>query len=427
MTFHTRAAKYLAAFLALMMLAAACSSEDSTDATDASSTDADADADAGGDDAEAAGDDDSESAMEATGDPIRIGAVSSNSGTNNFPESAVAAQLVFDRYNEAGGVDGRPIELIVVDDQDTAEGAAAAAKQLVEEMDVDALCCGGSIVDCTTNGGYYSENELQIIMGVAACVEAATAHPVNTGPFLPVMHALDFMLYDLGLTNLCTAAERAPIAEVFNNVFFPLWQDVNQTELNIIEVDPGEDFTPVVSKLAADGCDGVMVIMSEPGYQSFFQIVASQGLSDQMAFSMLTSGYSQSLLDASGDALEGVYAASEFVPYTGDPSAFPGEINDYLDLMSAAGETPTSFGQAGYVSANALIAALESIEGEINRESINAAVLALEYNSEMLGGPFTATGYIPPAQPNPFSLMVQVQDGEFERVNDFNVFPRAQG
>jgi branched-chain amino acid transport system substrate-binding protein len=418
MTVRTPVARYLVALLAVAMLFAACSSDDSDD--EAVSTD---DTSAATDDGGSTDD----GAMAATGDSIRVGAVSSNSGTNTFPESAVAAQLVFDRYNAAGGVDGRPIELIVVDDQDTAEGAAAAAKQLVEEMNVDALCCGGSIVDCTTNGGYYSENELEIIMGVAACVEAATAHPVNTGPFLPALHGLDYMLYDLELTTLCTAGERAPIAEVFNNVFFPLWQDVNQVELNIIEADPGEDFTPMVSKLAADGCEGVMVIMSEPGYQSFFQVVAAQGLSDEMAFTMLTSGYSQSLLEASGDALEGVYAASEFEPYTGDSSGFSDEVNDYLALMAEAGETPTSFGQAGYLSATALIAALESIEGEINRESINAAVLASDYKSEMLGGPFTATGYVPPVQPNPFSLMVQVQDGEFQRVSDFNTFPRAQG
>lgn len=362
----------------------------------------------------------------ATGEPIKIGDVTSYSGPNIFPESATIAKLVFEEYNNAGGVDGRPIELISVDAQDTVEGAAAAAKQLLEEEEVLGFCCGGSVVDCTTNAGYYEENNAEVLIGVAACAEAKTVHPINTGPFLPTLHILDFFLYDLGAENICFAGLNIGLTPIFLDVFFPMWEADSGLTINSVIAEVGEDLTPSVTKLAADGCDAVLTAFTEPDYQSFFQIVSAQGLRDEINWGMLTSGYSLSLQAASGDTLEGVYAASEFEPYTGDESNFSDEVKAYIALTEAADEPLTSFGQAGYMSAKVMINALESIEGEITFESVQAAIKNSEYSTPMLGSPFSATGFVGGVQPNPNSLIVQVQDGVFTQVSDWLIFPRAE-
>lgn len=396
--------KILGLLFALALIATACGSD--TEAGEEGGTD-------GGDSANA-----------ATGEPIKIGDVTSTSGPNIFPESATIAKLVFERYNNEGGLDGRPIELVSVDAQDTVEGAAAGAKQLLEEEEVVAFCCGGSIVDCTTNAGYYEENNVEALIGVAACGEASTVHPINTGPFLPTLHILDFFLYDLEKENLCFAGLNVGLTPIFIDVFFPLWEEDSGKELNLVIAEVGEDLTPMVTKLKADGCDAVLTAFTEPDYQSFFQIANSQGLTDEITWGMLTSGYSLSLLEASGDNLEGVYAASEFEPYTGDPAAFSDEVKDYIALTEGAGEPLTSFGQGGYISANIMIEALESIDGDITFESVQEAIRNVSFETPMLGGPFEATGFIGGVQPNLYSLMVQVQDGEFVKVSDWFVFPR---
>jgi branched-chain amino acid transport system substrate-binding protein len=432
MTSSTRLRRLVALLLLLAVLGAACGSDDDSEEPAAASEDSQSDGGAAADEPAAEepaadGDADEPATEPASGDPILIGVISSTSGIQVFPEPAVSAQLVFDRYNAAGGLDGRPIELIVVDDQDTAEGAASAARQLVEEEGVHALGAGGSIVDCTTNAGYYEEMGMEVVPAVAACAAAATVHPVNTGPFLPAIHGLDFFAKDLGLTTLCTVGENSPLVPIFESVFFPAFEAETGLTLNNITLEPGDDFTPAVTKLAADGCEGVMTLFTEPGYQSFFQAVSAQGLRDEITWAMLTSGYSQTLLDAAGDNLEGVYAASEFEPYTGDPSVFSADVQDYLALMDSIDERPTSFGQGGWLAAHVLIAAAESVEGEVTRESLNEAIRNIVFESEMLGGPYTASGFEGPVQPNPYSLMVQVQDGEFERVSDFVTFPRSAG
>jgi branched-chain amino acid transport system substrate-binding protein len=415
--------RLLAVLFALSLIAAACGSDDTADddASASATDDTEADEASEGDSSEEA-----DGAASADGEPIKIGDVTSTSGAAIFPESATIAKLVFERYNEQGGVDGRPIELVSVDAQDTSEGAAAAAKQLLEEEEVLGFCCGGSIVDCTTNASYYEQNNVEALMGVAACAEAATVHPINTGPFVPTLHMLDFFVYNLGHENICFTGYNVGLTPIFQDVFLPLWEADSGITVNQAIPEVGEDLTPTVAKLAADGCDAVLAGFTEPDYQSFFQIVDGQGLREEIDFGMLTSGYSLSLLAAAGGTLEGIYANSEFEPYTGDPSTFSDEVNDYIALTTEADEALTSFGEGGYISANIMIEALESIEGEITFESVQEAIKNIEYETPMLGGPFTATGFVGPVQPNPYSQIMQVQDGEFTSVTGWWLFPRAE-
>jgi branched-chain amino acid transport system substrate-binding protein len=410
------------------LIAAACgsdddSSEDSSDTSAAEEATDDTEGEAAEEDGEGA---EEGEAAAADGEPIKIGDVTSYSGAAIFPESATIANLVFDRYNEQGGLDGRPIELVSVDAQDTAEGAAAAAKQLLEEEEVVGFCCGGSIVDCTTNASYYAENDVEALIGVAACAEAETVHPINTGPFVPTLHMLDFFHYNLGHDNICFTGYNVGLTPIFQDVFIPLWEGDSGLTINQLIPELGEDLTPTVTKLASDGCEAVLAGFTEPDYQSFFQIVDSQGLRDEIDFGMLTSGYSLNLLEAAGGTLEGVYANSEFEPYTGDPSTFSDEVQDYIALTSEAGEALTSFGEGGYIAANIMIAALESIEGEITFESVQEAIRNVSYETPMLGGPFTATGFLGGVQPNPYSQIMQVIEGEFTSATGWWLWPRAE-
>jgi branched-chain amino acid transport system substrate-binding protein len=418
---------------ALCLVVAACGSDESDDSAaddDSSTDDSAADDDSSTDDSAADDDDsatdDDASATPADGEPIKLGDVTSYSGAAIFPESATIAKLVFDRYNEQGGLDGRPIELVSVDAQDTAEGAAAAAKQLLEEEEVVGFCCGGSIVDCTTNAGYYEENDVEALIGVAACAEASTVHPINTGPFVPTLHMLDFFHYNLGHDNICFTGYNVGLTPIFQETFIPLWEADSGLTVNQLIPEVGEDLTPTVAKLAADGCEAVLAGFTEPDYQSFFQIVASQGLSNEIVFGMLTSGYSLNLLEAAGGTLEGVSANSEFEPYSGDPSTFSDEVNDFIELATGADEPLTSFGEGGYIAANIMIQVLEGIEGDITFEAVQEGIRNVEYDTPMLGGPFTATGFAGPVQPNPHSQIMQVVDNQFVSATGWWIWPRAE-
>jgi branched-chain amino acid transport system substrate-binding protein len=79
------------------------------------------------------------------GEPIRIGALTSLTG--NFTPWGVQVrdgmQLAVNEINQAGGVDGRQLELVVADDQSKAEEGARALERLIEREGVVAV--GGII------------------------------------------------------------------------------------------------------------------------------------------------------------------------------------------------------------------------------------------------------------------------------------------
>src|SRR5262245_56625830 len=85
-----------------------------------------------------------------TGEPIKIGILTSI--TTNFAPWGLqvrdGAQLAVDDINAAGGVDGRPLELVIEDDQNAAEEAVPAYERLLEEGVVGI----GGVISSTVGG-----------------------------------------------------------------------------------------------------------------------------------------------------------------------------------------------------------------------------------------------------------------------------------
>jgi branched-chain amino acid transport system substrate-binding protein len=85
-----------------------------------------------------------------TGEPLKIGILTSI--TTNFAPWGLqvrdGAQLAVEDINAAGGVDGRPLELVIEDDQNAAEEAVPAYERLLEEGVVGI----GGVISSTVGG-----------------------------------------------------------------------------------------------------------------------------------------------------------------------------------------------------------------------------------------------------------------------------------
>ena len=85
-----------------------------------------------------------------SGEPIKIGILTSI--TSNFAPWGLqvrdGAQLAVDEINAAGGVDGRPLELVIEDDQNSPEEAVPAYERLVEE----GVVAVGGIISSSVGG-----------------------------------------------------------------------------------------------------------------------------------------------------------------------------------------------------------------------------------------------------------------------------------
>jgi branched-chain amino acid transport system substrate-binding protein len=134
--------RYLAILTALAMVLAACGEDggggDTTAPAGADTTEAPTDTTEGPTDTT---EEMTDTTGEASGDPIRIGGTLALTGflaATGVIHEAVGEVFV-ERINEQGGLLGRPVEWVLLDDESLPENAAAAYERLITEDEVDLI------------------------------------------------------------------------------------------------------------------------------------------------------------------------------------------------------------------------------------------------------------------------------------------------
>ena len=117
-------------------------------------------------------------APQPTGEPIKIGAILSLTGPGaplGTPEGATL-QMLEKSYNDQGGVNGRPLKIIIIDDQSKEEDALTAAKQLIESDKV--VACLGPSTSPTTMAIMPTFEKAQIPL-ISCAAAVAITQPVQ--------------------------------------------------------------------------------------------------------------------------------------------------------------------------------------------------------------------------------------------------------
>lgn len=402
------------------LLALACGNDSEPDAAVTESTIAPADTATMGDtEAPEVTEAPPETPTEASGDPIKVGNVSSLTGGALFPEASVAVEAVFDRVNENGGINGRPLELIVEDDSGSPEGAATAGRKLVEQDNVVAMVGSASTLECAVNSAFYAEQGVYSIQGTGVdplCFLSSNISPVNTGPYAGITVSLYYASETLGLDNVCNVNLFVipDLAPAFDAAV-QRWESLTGKSLAFrvgaatLEDDP----TPLMLQARDAGCEAVVIDGVEPHALAVGRAIEAQGLSD-IIWIGLTSYYTDSVASQLGSAGNGLRANSEFEPYGSDSPA----LDDWRALMTDAGVPLTSFAQGGYIAATIFVEAIRGIDGEISRESVAEAMQSLApYETPLMGTTYTF-GPGDTHAPNQASKFVELQDGQWVTVTD---------
>ena len=353
-----------------------------------------------------------EEPVAATGEPIRVGNVSSLTGGALFPEASAAAKAVFDRVNDGGGIGGRPLELIIEDDGGTPEGAAAAARKLVQQDDVVAMVGSASTLECVVNTGLYAETGVYSIQGTGVdplCFLSPNISPVNTGPYAGITVSLYYASETLGFENVCNVNLFVvpDLAPAFDAAV-ARWEALTGKTLTfrIAAATLADDPTPLMLQARDAGCEAVVIDGVEPHALAVGRAIEAQGLGD-ITWIGLTSYYTDAIAEQLGSAGNGLQANSEFEPYGSDAAA----LDDWRQLMTDSGVALTSFAQGGYLAATIFVETIAGIDGEITRESVAAALLALDrYDTALLGTPYSF-GDGEMHAPNQASKFVALRDG----------------
>lgn len=327
----------------------------------------------------------------ATGEPIIVAGLS---GLTFFPEAPQAVQAVFDEYNAAGGLDGRPVEYTVYDDKTDPAASATAAKDALDSGAV-ALVGSSSLLDCAVNHTTWEDNNIVSIQGTGVdpfCFTTPNIASANTGPFFDMAATLYDGSENLGYKNICALlvmddeVGKANYYDVIAN-----WESATGNEMSYIDdslVRSQASYAANIANLKSADCDAVAVNEVGVATAAIIAEASNQGL--DLPFLALTSSYSDEFA-ASLNYAGAVSLPAEFSPYT-DPEDTT--TTEWREVMDASGVPATSFAQGGFLAAHYFITIVETIEGEVTRDSFTEAARAMTEPYTGIGSEMTGTPWV---------------------------------
>ncbi len=315
----------------------------------------------------------------ATGEPIVIGAIVSQTGPDDFSASAKSAKAYFDCVNANGGINGRPVAYTVGDDQWNPEIATQLAAKIVNDQKAVAMVGSSSFVECAANSQLYSDVGLISVAGVGVpreCFTAPNYAATNAGPRLSTTAAAEYAGEALGAKSFLCIGPNIPNVGAWSCEGVKTWAESAGFSSNTILIDPGSlDAASVVLQAASISPDAVVLSLPKGIMLPILTAAEEQGLEEKIHFLSAASGYDLSVPATLGETWNGKFHVNmEFNPLTSDA---PDNAN-WLAVMDAYANKDAprdTFAQAGYLAARVVTAAMLTIEAaDINRASVTKAI-----------------------------------------------------
>jgi branched-chain amino acid transport system substrate-binding protein len=355
---------------------------------------------------------------EATGEPILVGAVVGESGPDDFSAGADAARAYFNCVNANGGINGRPIEYLVEDDQWNPEVAAQVAASLVKDRGVVALVGNGSFVEMTVNARLYAEENVAVVASACAvreCFEASHISSTNQGPVPSNLGAVQWAVANLGSQHVVCIGLNIPSNGVWSCDVTSSWLNENGYQGSSVVFDPGAaDLSSVLLEAIATGADTLLISLPANLAVGILKAAEEQDLRDSYQWISPTPLYDEDVPAALGDYWNGaVHINIELTPWDRDaPDTL--RWRQVMDEYARPEDPRDTFSQAGFVSANIFVDTLLAMDpATISRESVTEALFDVKnYRSDLLCAPWYF-GRADRHQPNHAGMMVVVKDGGF--------------
>lgn len=307
---------------------------------------------------------------EEVGDPLKIGVLSDLTGGLALfgNEMWEGLQLGFEYATDGTMVAGnRPIELIIRDDTSDVEAGTAAARELIESEGVEILIGNTSSAVALQVQQIADENGVVYFAAPAASMDI-TGTNWNEHTFRVCRNAAQdpltiasWSLGNVGNKYLILAEDYAfgqATAAGFELTYTALGAEM----MDDVIYAPSDttDFTPYIQQILAAEPDGLILIWAtNTSATILFDQLTSQGVTGTIPF---ITGYSSNdltrLLDPGNVGSVGLIVYHYTLPETA--------ANDYLtdQYVSQFEGYPDLFSECGFATAQAVVAALESTEGD---------------------------------------------------------------
>lgn len=293
-----------------------------------------------------------------------------------------AVQVALDQINNSGGVLGREVQMIVFDDKNLSDEAAAIAEkiadndsicavighfssgvamtaaQIYQEVGIVLMSASSSHVDYSSIGDYIFRNNVTITIEAANDVQIAYNNGVKR----------------LGILKLKSdwgeGAETATL-NAYNQVKDYIEMELVHTE----EYEDGVvDFSSYVNKFEDKNCDGIIVL---GGYQYLAPFARQyKAFNSDIILISQGSAYTEELINLAGESAEGILFPAGMDPNDTDP-----KIVAFVKAYSNLNNDKVPDNMAAQTYDNAMMV-FESIKkaGSDNREAIKNALYSIDYD-----------------------------------------------
>lgn len=347
-------------------------------------------------------------------DSIKIGTAGPLSGAQTyFGESwHNGIRIQFEEINAAGGINGRPIELIQQDDKaDPREGTLVAQKFCDDQDIVAAIAhfnsgvtlpsldiysgCGMPQVTISsnpkvTNLGFHH------IFRVSATDDVYGALPATVG------------VKQLGLKSVIVVHDKQAFGQGIAEIFGKAFADAGGQLITTLSVDPRDvDFSPLVARLKKEKPDAVYFGGVMPQLALLVKQMREQGVPAK--YFVPDGGFTPDFISQGGPATEGAYIGFDAPPYDYTP-----KLRDFVKSYKARFNTePGPYSAYGYQQGQVMAEALKraAAGGEVNRESVLKELKRTAVKNGILGDiSFDEKGDVV----DPGIFIYQVVDGRFK-------------
>ena len=355
------------------------------------------------------------------GDTIKVGL--NLELTGSIPKvgehARVAAEMYAEEVNAAGGLDvgGQKytIELVVEDNNGTAEGAAAAANKLITQNNVLVLVGPNASVAAVPAGEVANNLSTPMISPWSTNPNTTLNRPwVFRAPFLdpfqgPVV--ANFATEQFGAEKACVLFDVASdypkgLADNFKSAWEALHGPGSVVAFESFTTGD-QDFSAQLTKIKATDCQ----VLFTPQYYSEVPLIVEQAQDLGITLPIVGSDSwgDPQLLELCGDACEGFFYSTHYAA-----SGATGATKEFIDKFQARhGEIPSDVGALTWDSMQIVAQAIKNCDSlggslEENRTCVRDGMAAIQ-DFEGITGTMT---FDEQGDPIKCAVIVQIQGGE---------------
>jgi branched-chain amino acid transport system substrate-binding protein len=352
---------------------------------------------------------------------IKIGAY--NAITGPIPltgkQMQVGWQTAVNSINDAGGINGRKLELLVEDDQYEPSRALAAARKLVERDQVFVVTGTGTPTSVVV-ARHLDRAKVPLLFPMGASSTQLNQAGLH---YLFMIHPAyitqaevinAWMIANAGVKRPCIIYQLDPAGEDHLAGFK---KALERTQVALTAAEPVErgasEFSAPVLKAKNAACD--MLYTATPLEAAARIVTAADRLGWRPKFAGFTTQADATLIQLLGPLAEGFHAADILLRPTSDAPA----MKEYLARLKRyfPDATPTFFSTYAYTAMHVIGEALKQAGNPPTRDRLIAAMEAWKNFSTGLMGPIS---FDPKNHDGKRSLyMIQVKNGDWQQVSDW--------